>query len=217
MPGLAGLAALYPGRAGAAAGPGAATAGQVIAELETQGTRYLNVARSEAQWLQLLVKVSRARAALEVGTSFGYSALWIGQALEESDGKLITLDINPERVELARQHLARAGLSRRVDCREGDGHELVPKLEGAFDFVFLDADKDGCLDYFERLYPAKLSPGALLLAHSAVTMREWMKNFLERLEAHPDFDAAIVTAGAADGFLVSYRHRTQETKAPGKF
>jgi predicted O-methyltransferase YrrM len=189
-----------------AGAPGAA-AGAVLAELEGRGSQLLNVARQEGQLLHLLARYGRARRILEVGTSFGYSALWLGLALAETGGRLTTIDINPERLELARENLRRAGLSGRVTCREGDGHALVRTLPGPFDLVFLDADKDGNLDYFQQLHPGKLAPGGLLAAHSVLTMGHFMKDFLEALRARPDFDTATLNAGGAEGLFIACRRR----------
>jgi predicted O-methyltransferase YrrM len=76
-----------------------------------------------------------------------------------------------------------------------------------YDMVFLDADKEGQLDYFGKLYPKKLPPGGVLVAQNAIRMREPLKDYLDMIGQHPDFDTVIANAGAEDGFAVSYRHR----------
>ncbi|HZO84174.1 MAG TPA: class I SAM-dependent methyltransferase, partial [Verrucomicrobiae bacterium] len=111
-----------------------------MAELEAKGPKFLSVPRKDGEFLNLLVKATRAKNVLEIGTSHGYSAIWMGQGLEETGGHMTTVEILPERVKLAKEHVARAGLSHRVTFKEGDAHEVVPTLEGPFDFVFLDAD-----------------------------------------------------------------------------
>ncbi|MBI4657633.1 MAG: O-methyltransferase [Verrucomicrobia bacterium] len=180
---------------------------ELLAEMETKGGNFLNVPRKDGQFLNLLVKATRARRVLELGTSHGYSAIWIGLAFAETGGKLTTLEILSERVELAKKHVAQAGLSHCVTLLEGDAHKLVPTLEGPFDFVFLDADKDGQLDYFNKLYPNKLSPGAVVVAHNAIQRSSAMKDFLEMIGNHRDFDSVILSLTMDDGFSLSYRHR----------
>lgn len=181
---------------------------QLLTEMEDKGRQFLSVPRKDGQFLNLLVKAVRAKSVLEVGTSHGYSALWFALALEETDGHLTTIEIDPERVKLAKAHFTRAGLSHRVTFKEGDAHKIVPTLDGPFDFVFLDADKEGQMDYFHKVFPGKLPPGGILAVHNAIRFRETMKEFLEMLGKHPDFDSVVLSLTMEDGFSVSYRHRT---------
>jgi predicted O-methyltransferase YrrM len=179
----------------------------LLRELEAMRARFLNVPRTDGQFLNMMVKVSRSRRVLEVGTSNGYSAIWICLALEETDGHLTTIEIDPERVKLAKENLKRAGLDHRVTFLEGDAHKVVPTLEGPFDFVFLDADKGREHDYFGYLYPKKLLPGALILVHNAIRMRQTMQRYLDMINAHPEFDTVMVSTTLDDGFAVSYWRR----------
>ncbi|MBM3838928.1 MAG: O-methyltransferase [Verrucomicrobia bacterium] len=204
-----------PGSPGAASAEAAASDGtknlektnRVLAELEAKGGNFLNVAKADGEFLRLLVKAARAKNVLELGTSYGYSAIWISLGLEETGGKLTTLEILSERIALAKKHVSQAGLSHRVTFKEGDAHKIVPALEGPFDFVFLDADKDGLMDYFEKLYPKKLVPGGIIAVHNAISRKEAMKNYLEMIRQHPDFDSVILSLTMEDGFSVSYRKR----------
>ncbi len=179
----------------------------LLQELEALRGRFSNVPRTDGQFLNMLVKISRSRHVLEVGTSNGYSAIWICLALEETDGHLTTIEIDPERVKLAKENLKRAGLDHRVTFLEGDAHKIVPTLEGPFDFVFLDADKGREQDYFGYLYPKKLLPGALILVHNAIRMRRAMQRYLDMISAHPEFDTLMVSTTLDDGFAVSYWRR----------
>ncbi len=180
---------------------------KALAEMEAKGGQFLSVPRKDGQFLNLLVKACRAQSVLEIGTSHGYATIWISLGLEESGGKMTTIEILSERVELAKKHVAQAGLSPRVTFKEGDAHEMVPALDGPFDFVFLDADKDGQLDYFKKLYPKKISPGAIIAAHNAIRKRDAMKDYLDMISQHPDFDSMILSLTMDDGFSVSYRRR----------
>lgn len=179
----------------------------LMAELETQRHRYLNVPRADGQFLNLLIKVMQAKRVLEVGTSNGYSAIWISLALEETGGNLTTIEILPERVQMAKENLKRAGLSHRVTFLEGDAHKVVPTLEGPFDFVFLDADKGREHDYFSYLYPKKLLPGGVIVVHNAIRFRQAMQRYLDMMTKHPQFDTVILSLTMEDGFAVSYRRR----------
>src|SRR5512136_1637502 len=141
---------------------------RLLEEMDAQGPRYWSVPRKDGELLHFLVKAMRARNALEVGTSHGYSAIWMGLALEETGGRLTTIEIDQARHDLARKHVSEAGLSQRITLIKGDAHAEILKLDGPFDFVFLDADKDGQVAYFNTLYPRKLAPGSILAVHNAI-------------------------------------------------
>jgi len=175
---------------------------KILADLDAKTAQFFGPPKEEGQTLSLFVKLARAKSALLLGGGYGLSAIWIALGLEETDGKLTTIELKPDRVELAD-----AGLAHRVTCLEGDAHQVVARLDGPFDFVYLDADKSGALDYFNKLFPKKLPPGGLLVAHNAVLLRDKMKDFLELIAKHPDFDSVILRATTDDGFCVSYRRR----------
>lgn len=180
---------------------------KLMTQLETISSQYPSVPKEEGRFLNLLLKATRARRVLEVGTAHGYTTIWLALALEETGGSLTTIEILPERVELARKHVAEAGLSHRVRFEQGDAHEIVPKLASSFDIAYLDADKGGQVDYFNKLFPRLLMPGGLLLAHNAILLADKMKDYLELVRNHPDFDTITLRAIEDDGLAVSYRKR----------
>ena len=181
---------------------------RLLNEMDARGYQYWSVPRKDGELLHLLMKATRARNVLEVGTSHGYSAIWMGLGLEETGGRLTTIEIDAARHDLARRHVSEAGLSQRVTLIKGDAHVEVTKLDGPFDFVFLDADKEGQVDYFNKLYPKKLSPGGILAAHNAIQQANSMKDYLDMIRKHPDFDTVTLSATMDDGFCLGYRHRT---------
>jgi len=168
---------------------------------------FITIPRAEGQFLHLLVRLSRAQRVLELGTGYGYTTLWLALALDETGGELTTVEIQPDRAARAREHLAEAGLARRVRFHIGDAHTILPGLPGPFDLAYLDADKDGQVDYFKKLYPDKLPPGSLLIAHNAILRADAMKDYLDLVTKHPALDTLIVRAVPEDGFAVSYRRR----------
>jgi len=183
--------------------------------LETIARDYVSAPRAEAQFVSLLIKLTRARRVLELGTGYGYTTIWLAVALQETGGELVTVEIAPERIQQARQHVAQAGLSGRVHFRQGDAHVVVPTLRGGFDVAYLDADKDGQVDYFHKLYPAKLPPGGLLIAHNAILRADAMKDYLDLVAHHVDFETLVVQAVPEDGLALSYRRR-QSRQANGR-
>ncbi len=175
--------------------------------MDAQGYQYWSVPRKDGEFLHFLVKATHARNVLELGTSQGFSAIWMGLALEETGGRLTTVEISKERYDMARKNVGEAGLSPRVTLIRGDAHEEIARLEGPFDFVFMDADKEGQVDYFNKVSPKKLIPGGILAVHNAIRQASAMKDYLDMIRKHPDFDTVILSLTMDDGFCLSYRHR----------
>ena len=102
----------------------------------------LNVPEGDGRILHNLILKHRYTRALEIGTSTGHSTVWIAWALAKTGGRVITVELDPERHRTALANFKEAGLASYIDARLGDAHEIVPALPGPFDFVFSDADKN---------------------------------------------------------------------------
>ena len=139
----------------------------------------LSVGEDVAKLLNLMVKGCNAKAILEVGTSYGYSTLWLAEAARATGGRVTTLEAIPKKADYARAMLQRAGLADYVDIRVGDALEIIPTLAGPFDFVLLDLWKDLYVRCLELCLP-KLSPGALLLADNML----WPEGSLPQAQAY---------------------------------
>ena len=120
----------------------------------------------EGRFLEFLVFLARPRLVLEIGTYSGYSALSMAQALP-AEGRIVTCELDPERVAFAERHIAAAGLSDRIDVRQGPAGDTIAALDGPFDLVFIDADKEGYLDYYEAVLP-KLSARGLIVVDNVL-------------------------------------------------
>jgi caffeoyl-CoA O-methyltransferase len=191
-----------------ATGPGARSReafDRLAADLDARSRKLASMPGKDCRFLHLMVKATQAKNVLELGTGYGVAAIWMGLALEETGGKLTTVEILADRAQAARTNVGEAGLAPRITLKTGDAHQVVPTLEGAFDFVLLNADKDGQMDYFRNLYPKRLPPGGLLLAYGAIQREEKMKDYLDALARHPDFDTVVLSASMDDGFAVSRR------------
>ena len=172
-----------------------------------QGTwRDLNVPASDGKILYDLIIKNKYKKALEIGTSTGHSTIYIAWALSKTDGKVITIEIDKERYRQALANFKEAGLSNYIDARLADAHLLVKELQGPFDFVFCDADKEWYKNYFIDLYP-KLEAGGCYTAHNVSTrswgMGEGTRAFYDYIKSLPDMKTAVDESGG--GLSISYK------------
>jgi caffeoyl-CoA O-methyltransferase len=130
--------------------------------------RYLNVGREDGRLLRVFAEAIGAKHVVEVGTSTGYSGIWMALALRSTGGRLTTFEIDPERAAMARENFRRAGLQDLITIVVGDAHAEIRKVTQTLDLVFIDADKEGYLDYLQQLEP-RLRPGGLVLADNMQT------------------------------------------------
>jgi predicted O-methyltransferase YrrM len=191
--------------------PGVASAldAKVKALLEKKrgSWRDMNVPESDGKLLHDLVTKHKYQNLLEIGTSTGHSTIWLAWAASKTGGMVTTLEIDESRQKQALANLREAGLRHYVDARLGDAHVLVKQLEGPFDFVFSDADKEWYKNYFVDVYP-KLKKGGCFTAHN-VSMRRGrrgggIQEFLEHLKKVPGLKTTINTDSRA-GVSISYK------------
>lgn len=179
----------------------------LLRRLEKMRRKNMNVPPSDGKFLKLMAESINAKRVLEIGSSNGYSAIWIGWGLEQTGGHLWTIEIDPARAKECRENIKEAGLEKVVTSIEGDAFEVIPKLEGPFDLVFVDAWKEDYDDFFKIFFP-KLEKGGVILAHNAVAFASRMKDYLDIVNNHPELDTVIVrTDGQRDGFAVTFRKR----------
>ncbi len=163
--------------------------------------RLRNVEPETAELLGVLVRATRARRILEIGTSNGHSTLWLADAAEAVGGHVETLDIDPRRTEQARANLERADLEERVRCRTiGAAQALAEYPEAAWDFVFLDAERPEYPGYWPNLRRA-LAPAAVLAIDNAVSHESELRSFNRLLGDDKRLTTALVPIGA--GLIVA--------------
>ena len=162
---------------------------EALAANAAAGLPSIDVSAPQGKLIHLLARMTGARKALEIGALGGYSTIWIARALPV-DGRLISLELNAKRADVARRNVARAGLGGKVEVRTGAALASLPKIEaeghGPFDFVFIDADKTNNAAYVE--WSLRLSrPGTAIVVDNVVR------------------DGAVVDAASADPDVVGVR------------
>jgi predicted O-methyltransferase YrrM len=162
--------ALAQGRRGGAERPPlAASAGErrILAALDEvyRNHRYLSVPQADGRLLRILVESIGAKHVVELGTSTGYSGLWILLGLAKTGGRLTSYEIDRGRHEMARSNFEKAGVLARATLVLGDAHAEAAKLKESIDLLFIDADKEGYPDYLQKLGPL-VRAGGLITAHN---------------------------------------------------
>ncbi|MEW5982791.1 MAG: class I SAM-dependent methyltransferase [Acidobacteriota bacterium] len=168
--------------------------------------RDMNVPESDGRALHDLVVTHKYTRALEIGTSTGRSGIWIALALSKTGGRLITIDIDKGRHDEAVRNFQEAGVAAFIDARLADAHDLVPRLDGPFDFVFIDADKDWYANYAKAVIP-KLMPNGCIAAHNVYPGGRWRRgmtgDYYEYITGLEEFETTVSPGGLA----VSLRRR----------
>jgi predicted O-methyltransferase YrrM len=162
---------------------------------ETQRSRrMLNITSDTGQLLYILVCTMRAQRVLEVGTSNGYSTLWLSWAVSTTRGRVDTIESDTYKVVLARDNLDRAGLLQFVTIHEGLAIDVLSQLDGVYDLVFLDADRASYMGYVEPLLEL-LRPGGLLVTDNVVSHAHELTDFLSTLKTDPRLMSVTVPIG----------------------
>jgi predicted O-methyltransferase YrrM len=156
--------------------------------------RMLNITRDTGRLLWIVVRAMRATRILEVGTSNAFSTIWLADAARATGGHVTTLEVNPDKIALARANLATAGLEGVVEIVEGRATDSLAALPGPFDLIFLDADRPSYLTYLELALP-KLRPGGLLIADNAISHAQELQDYLHRVKTHPRLFSVTVPVG----------------------
>ena len=163
-----------------------------------------NIPEADGKVLYDLIIQNNYKKALDIGTSTGHSAIWMAWALSKTGGKLITIEIQKRRYTEALANFKEAGLSKYIDARLADAHELVEQLEGPFDFVFCDADKEWYKNYFAALAP-KLEVGGCFTAHNVSWRSDrGIKEFLDYVLSLPNFETRM-DRSSQQGISISYK------------
>lgn len=178
---------------------------KVKAFLETyaENWRDMNVPLTDGKILYDIIVKNNYKNAVEIGTSTGHSAIWIAWALSKTGGKLVTIEIDKDRFLQAKANFKKAGVTHLIDARLGDAHELVPALEGKYDFVFSDADKNWYKKYFIDMDP-KLVKGACFTAHNTSLQTQGIDEFLQYIKSLSGYKTTIEDSSRA-GISISYK------------
>jgi predicted O-methyltransferase YrrM len=164
--------------------------------------RMLNITRDTGEFLAVLVRATLARRVLEIGTSNGYSTLWLASAAREIGGSVVTFELSEYKIGLAAANFARSGLSHHISLVQDDaGRALACSGEGAFDLVFLDSERPEYPGWWPHLKRV-LRPGGLLVVDNAISHSTELAPFVALVRADSDFVTSLVSVGNGEFLAV---------------
>ena len=180
----------------------AETLEETFKALEETQHEYWNISRQTAVFISMLIKLSGTKTALEIGTSNGYSTLWIAQALSQTNGHLTTIEFWDKRQKIAVENLEKHGLLDYVTPVTGRALTVLKELNIKPDFVFIDANKKEYIEYFE-LIDKMINKGSVILADNILTHYKKVEDYVNALFDNPSYQSQILPFGA--GMMLSYK------------
>lgn len=159
--------------------------------------RLRSIPRETGIFFNILLRATKAKKILEIGTSHGYSTIWLGLAAQENGGKVISLESDKKRFQKASHNIKEAGLEKTVQIILGDAKETIKTLSGPFDFVFIDAEKVDYITYFDLVFP-KVKKNGLILADNVISHFEVLKGFKQYVESFSKAEAVLVPIGSGE-------------------
>ncbi|GAB6262529.1 O-methyltransferase [Photobacterium sp. 53610] len=158
--------------------------------------KLLNITRDTGEFLAVMVKASKAELVLEIGTSNGYSTLWLASALPAS-GKVVTVEKLADKAQMAAENFARAELQDRIVQVQADAGEFLRGSQQMFDLIFLDADRSSYLAYADDLL-SRLSSGGVLVCDNAMSHRHELEDFMAYLSTKDTLTSCLLPVGKGE-------------------
>ena len=170
----------------------------------SRGRKMLNITRDTGELLALLVQTRGAQAVLEIGTSNGYSTLWLAEAVKRLDGRVTTIERDEKKISLAEANFQRAGLSPWIILLAVEVGSLFPSLPTAgYQLIFLDSDRQHYQGWWPEIRRL-LAPRGLLVVDNAISHESEMRDWMAQVRRDPDFLTSLVPVGKGE-FLVVRR------------
>jgi predicted O-methyltransferase YrrM len=167
-------------------------------------SRMRNITPDVGLFLNILVKAIKAKNVLEIGTSNGYSTIWLGLAAKENNGHVISLEQDKKKITMAKENLAKAGLKEAVTILEGDAKETIKTISKEFDFIFLDAEKEDYIAFFDLAFPL-LKKGGIIVADNVVSHSEILSDYIDHVRNNPDTQSVLLPIGRGEELTLKIR------------
>lgn len=158
--------------------------------------RYRNIEPDSAQYLSMLVSIQQSKNILEIGTSTGYSTLWLADAVQKTQGHLTTLEIDAERSNQAKQHVQAFGLAECVDFWVGDATVFLDSNDQLYDLILLDAERDAYVDYWFDLKKLIHPRHGVLIVDNVISHADQVQDFIQLIKLDQRFITTTLAIGA---------------------
>ena len=176
----------------------------ILTELEKTSKDFWNISSQTANFLNMLIKISNSKNVLEIGTSNGYSAIWLALALKETNGHLTTIEFWDNRLAMAKDNFEKCGVADLITTKLGSAFTILQNdIQDEFDFIFMDANKLEYLKYFELVHPM-LKKGGIIAADNITSHWEKVLPFVEAIKNHEEYQVEILDLPA--GLLLAYKN-----------
>ncbi|MEI8128877.1 MAG: O-methyltransferase [bacterium] len=175
---------------------------ELLQKLEQTQEDFWNISRSSANFLNMLIKISGAKNVVEVGTSNGYSGIWLAKALKNTGGHLTTIEYYEKRIILAQENFQKCGVEDIITIKQGSACEVLETIDFEIDFAFIDANKGEYIKYFDIINP-KLKKGGLIAADNITSHPQKVASFVEKIKNDPNYQVEILDLPA--GMLIGLK------------
>ena len=177
---------------------------EISQQLEITQHEFWNISHQTAEFISMLIKISKVKNVLEIGTSNGYSTLWIADALKDAgnNGHLTTIEFYEKRQSIAKENIEKCGLTQYVTFKQGRALEILEQLDFIPDMVFIDANKSEYIQYFDLLKD-KLPKGAIILADNVVSHAVKVADFLDVIKNDTRYQSQVLDLPA--GLLMALK------------
>jgi predicted O-methyltransferase YrrM len=172
------------------------------ADFNGQKVQLWSIPPETGRFLNMLVRATKAKRILELGSSGGYSTIWLAEGARETQGHVWATEHFRLKANLARKHYSQAGLDDYITLIEDDARRTVQRLPRDWDFVFMDVDKENYVEFFELAF-ARMKKGALLCADNAISHAKEMRPYLDFLKRHGESESALIPIGS--GEMLTYK------------
>jgi predicted O-methyltransferase YrrM len=162
-----------------------------LIELEQTYEQYWNIPRESGNYLNLIIKAAGYKNILEIGTSNGYSGIWLAEGVRANSGHVTSIEYYQERIDLAKANFEECGLSDFITVLQGKALDIIETLDEEYDLIFIDANKAEYVKYFNKLHP-KLKQNGLFVADNVTSHKDKIKDFLGLIDQHPEYQVSYL-------------------------
>ena len=165
----------------------------VLKSLELTQREFWNISRTTAEFMYNFIVDGNIQSVIEVGTSNGYSGIWLGKALKKTGGKLSTIEFYDKRLDIAKENFQKCGVSDIITTLKGDAATILEHLPDDYrvDFAFVDANKRQYVDFFRLIHP-HLIAGGYIACDNIISHAPKVQTFLDAINNHPDYENVVL-------------------------